>query len=126
MRDIGIRLLANVRDGAQVLVEIGHHSRGVAPVWTGPFVDELYLAHHGGVPVTVALRNNDIGEFDPRSSAEGSPGDVEFHGEDTILRILEIDGVKVAEYAQSAARLEKLNAEVAAVATAGTVMRMRR
>ena len=50
---------------------------------------------------------------------------MEFHTEDYILRILEINGVKVAESANSADKHEAIQEEVAAVAASALLNRIR-
>ena len=121
----GLRLLADVPNGAEVLVEIGQHTTGDAPGWSAPFNDTLYIARHMGVPCGLALNTRSFAEFDPRRDAEGEVGDVEFHCEDYILRILEINGAKVAESANSAARQAATQEEIAAIAASALINRLR-
>lgn len=121
----GLLLLANVPNGVDVLVEIGRHSNGDSPDWSSPFKDTLYIARHNGVPCGVALNGRSFAEFDPRRDAEGAVGDVEFHSEDYILRILEINGVRVAESVQGAAKQASIHEEAAAISVSALINRMR-
>jgi hypothetical protein len=121
----GVALLIGFPTGVQVLVEVGRHTDGIDPEWTAPFRDTLHIERHQGVPCSIALIGRGGAQFDPRRQAEGEVGDVEFHSEREILRILEIDGMKVAESASCAARLQTQQGEFAVVAAAALLNRMR-
>lgn len=121
----GLMLLANVPNGADVLVETGRDTNGDSPNWSDPFRDTLYIARHNGVPCGLALNGKGFAEFDPRRDSEGEVGDVEFHSEDYILRILEINGVKVADSANCAAKQVAMHEEVASIAASALINRVR-
>lgn len=121
----GLLLLANVPNGAEVLVEIGRHTNSGSPDWSSPFKDTLYIARYNGVACGLALNGKGFAEFDPRRDSEGEVGDVEFHNEDYILRILEINGVKVAESANSTSKQSVIQEEIAAVAASALINRSR-
>lgn len=121
----GLSLLANVPNGAEVMVEIGRHTNGDSPSWSAPFKDTLYIARHNGVPCGLTLNGKGFAEFDPRRDSEGEAGDVEFHKEDYILRILEINGVKVAKSAYSSSKQSAIQEEVSAVAASALINRSR-
>lgn len=121
----GLSLLDGIASGAKVLVEVGRHTSGNSPEWSTPFYDSLYIARYNGIPCGVSLNGKAIAEFDPRHNSEGSVGDVEFHSEDCILRILEINGTKVAESANGQAEIEAELEEFAAIQVAALIGRMR-
>ena len=117
--------MANVPNGAQVLVEIGRHTSGGSPSWSTPFTDTLHIDRYNGIPCGLALNGKSFAEFDPRRDWEGDVGDVEYHSEDYILRILEISGVKVAESANSTEKQAATQEEMAAIAASALINRFR-
>lgn len=121
----GLALLDGIPSGARVLVEVGKHTCGDSPQWSSPFYDSLYIARYNGIPCGISLNGHAIAEFDPRHQCEGGVGDVEFHSEESILRILEINGVKVAESMSSQATKEAELEELAAIQAAALLGRMR-
>ena len=120
----GLLLLENVPNGSEVLVEIGRHSDGDSPSWSDPFKDTLYIARQNGIPCGLALNGKEFAEFDPRRDSEGEIGNVEFHKDDFILRILEINGEKVAESANSPAEQFKMQEESASIAASALINRL--
>jgi hypothetical protein len=121
----GVALLEGIPSGARVLVEVGRRLNDGSPEWSTPFYDTLYVARYKGVPCGLSLNGYPIAEFDPRHDWAGCYGDCEFHTEDCILRILEINGVKVAESMSGMVSLDADIEAYAAVQAAALIDRMR-
>lgn len=95
----GVVFLSGVDDNAEAIVQFGKHTRSYCPDYSKPIKVHLYILKYKGVPVCLGIKNKNFAEFDPRHCYVG---DGEFHIEDYILRILEINGVaKVPEKIKS-------------------------
>jgi hypothetical protein len=94
---LGVALLKDAKNGSRVVVQMGRHTDGFHPLMSAPVKTTIYLHRdQAGDACGLTINGYSFADFDPRRQAEGVAGDIEFHCESYILRILEIDGSSVA------------------------------